>query len=301
MTILFTIFGTLLVVVGLQDLFHTLFHPAARGDISDWMALRIWRIFRRIPRALGFAGPIAFVAIVLFWGLSIVMGFALLYYPHLPREFTFAEGLNPANYASAWGALQISLASLITVSSGVYAKDQWLGLLMALEAVLGFGLLTASISWILSIYPVVEHRRSVAQQATLLHFSEVNGIRSLDEISDPDLESVLLAFATQLISHRNELTQFPITYFFYEEDKETALAGILPYLADISHQSVARGGAAAIAATTLGGAIDALLKVIARSFLNPELKNPQEILSAYAEDQKRAPVRSPRTPQGAAA
>ena len=172
---------------------------------------------------------------------------------------------------------------------------------MAIEAVLGFGLLTASISWILSIYPVVEHRRSVAQQATLLHFSEVNGIRSLDEISDSDLQSVLLAFATQLISHRNELTQFPITYFFYEEDKETALAGILPYLADISHQSVARGGAAAIAATTLGGAIDALLKVIARSFLNPELKNSQEILSAYAEDQKREPVRSPRTPQSAAA
>jgi hypothetical protein len=301
MTIFFTIVGTLLVFAGLQDLFHTLFHPAARGDISDWMALRIWRIFRRVPQALDFAGPTAFVTIVLFWALSIVVGFALLYYPHLPQAFAFSEGLNPGNYASAWGALNISLSSLITVSSGAHAKEQWIGLLMGIEAVFGFALLTASISWILSIYPVLEHRRSLAQQATLLHFSEATGIRSLDEISDSDLERVLLGFAAQLISHRNELTQFPITYFFYERDKETALAGILPYLSDISEQSAARGGAAAIAATTLGGAIDALLKVIARSFLTREFTTMQEILAAYAEDQRRAPVRSPRTPQRAAA
>jgi hypothetical protein len=294
MTVPLTIVGALLVVAALQDVFHTLFHPAARGDISDWIALRIWRVFRRwFPRMIDFAGPLAFVAVVGYWLLSTIVGFALIYYPRLPRAFTFAPGLSAESYASFAGALNISVAGLMTASTGVYSTKLWLQLLIGIEAVFGFALLTTSISWILSIYPVLEHRRSLAHEATLLHFAEASDIRRLEDISDSDLQQILLGLASQLTTHRNELTQFPITYFFYEDDQQSALAGILPYLSDIAHQSVNRGGGAAIAATVLGGAIDDYLKLIAGSFLNREFTNREDILRAYAEDQNRQPVRSP--------
>ncbi|HKW16196.1 MAG TPA: hypothetical protein VJO35_01685 [Terriglobales bacterium] len=61
-------------------------------------------------------------------------------------------------------------------------------------------------SRILSIYPVLEHKRSLSHQATLLHFAEVNGIRRLDQISDSDVQELLLGLASQLSTHRNELT-----------------------------------------------------------------------------------------------
>jgi len=295
MTILCSVVGAALIILAAQDLYHTLFHPAARGDISDWIALRIWRMFRRwLPRKLDFAGPSAFVTVVLFWILGIVLGFALLYYPHIPQSYAFAEGLDPRSYASVSGAAVLSLSSLMTVSTGLYSKQLWLSFLMGTEAVFGFGLLTASISWILSIYPVLEHRKSLAQEATLLHFAEANNIRRLQDVSDSDLQEILLGFASQLTTHRNELSQFPITYFFYEEDRKTSLAGILGYLAEIADESVVRKGAAAIAATILGGAVDDYLKLLCRLFLHREFTNRDQILQAYAEDQNRTLVRRPR-------
>lgn len=51
----------------------------------------------------------------------------------------------------------------------------------------------------------------------------------------------------------NELSQFSITCYFHEDEIETALAGVLPYLADIAAQNVNRAGAAGLSATMLGG------------------------------------------------
>ena len=51
-----------------------------------------------------------------------------------------------------------------------------------------------------------------------------------------DLQVILLGFASQLITCRNEMAQFPITYYFHEDETETALAGILPYLAEIAEE-----------------------------------------------------------------
>jgi hypothetical protein len=301
MSAFLTTLGVFLIFVGGQDLFHTLFHPAKSGNVCDWIARQIWRIFRRVlPSVLSFAGPVAFVAIVVFWAASITVGFALIYLPRMPHAFTFASGLNPASYRSFFSAISISLASLITLSTGVYATKLPLQLLMGLESVFGFGLLTASVSWILSIYPVFEHRKSLAHEATLLHFSELTSNKRLKDTSDSDLQEILLGLASQVITSRNELSQFPITYYFHEDESETALAGIMPYLADIAQQNANRNGAAGLAATTLGGAVDDYLKLVARKFLDREFTKRDEILRAFADDHMRKIVRSPeRLPKAA--
>jgi hypothetical protein len=295
MTIFLTVLGAALIIIALQDLFHTLFHPSATGDISDWIAHVAWKTVRMArPGNLGIAGPMAFLLTVSYWAASLVLGFALIYRPRLPSQFSFAAGLNPQSYDSLAGSINISLGALMTISTTAQAKMLWIQFLMEIEAVFGFGLLTASVSWILSIYPVLEHRRSLAHQATLLHFSEVKGVKCLEDTSDSELQELLLEMASQLSTHRNELTQFPITYYFYEQEKETALAGVLPYMADIAEQSLSRPGAAGLSAAVLGGAIDDYLKVLADRFLHTKLEDRREVLRAYAEDHKREVVRSPR-------
>jgi hypothetical protein len=44
----------------------------------------------------------------------------------------------------------------------------WLRGVAPLEALLGFGLLSASISWLLLIYPAISRRRSLAYEISLL-------------------------------------------------------------------------------------------------------------------------------------
>jgi hypothetical protein len=121
----------------------------------------------------------------------------------------------------------------------------------------------------------------------------MNGIRRLREVSESDLHDILLGFASQMTTSRNELIQFPITYYFHENEGETSLAAILPYLADIAAQNVRGEGAAALAATALGGAIDDYLKFVARTFLDRPFTSRYEMLGAFAADHLRDPVRSP--------
>jgi hypothetical protein len=87
--------------------------------------------------------------------------------------------------------------------------------------------------------------------------------------------------------------QFPITYYFHEDDEGTSLAGILPYLADIADQCARRKGAATLAAVALGGAVDDYLRLIARTFLSRQSGSREDLLRAYAENHLRTMARSP--------
>jgi hypothetical protein len=299
--IVFRIGGAVLILTAVFDVFHTLFHPAKQGAISDWIARHIWFAIRKLStKYLQLAGPLAFITIVFYWVASTIIGFALIYLPSLPHSFAYVAGLRPDALASFVGALEVSISSLITLSSGVYSRENWLGLVMGLESIVGFGLLTASVSWILSIYPILEHRKSLAREASLVYFSELHELRRLDEVADSDVQQILMGLASQLITARNELMQFPITYYFHEDEKDTSLAGILPYLADIAAENVRRHGGAAMGAVALGCAVDDYLNMVSRIFLARDFSTREQSLNAFAEDHIRQPVHAPqRLPKAA--
>ena len=52
--------------------------------MSDWIARRIWRAFRRLcrPGLLTVAGPVALVVVILTWAALVVIGCALVYRQH---------------------------------------------------------------------------------------------------------------------------------------------------------------------------------------------------------------------------
>jgi hypothetical protein len=232
-----------------------------------------------------YAGPTSILAIIVSWATLTWFGFALIYLPRLQTDFTHLQA-GDASHSGIIDAMSISIGALITLSEGSYAVRHWLQIVRGAEAMIGFGLLTASVSWLLSIYQVLESRRSVAQQATLLHHAERTNRIDIIRDSPDHAQDWVLAFGTSVAGLRNQMTQFPITYYFDTGEPETALAGVLPYLLELSERaSRATQPGLRLAGTVLGGAVHSFLEMLAEDFLSMPQHDKPAIMRAYAKEQ----------------
>src|SRR5919199_3765517 len=113
MTILNTLIGAGLVFVALRDIFQQLFRPHGKGSLSRLLMRSIWRAFCRFAahRAalLGLAGPSVLLAIIASSVMLLVIGWALIFWPHLPEGFLLATGLAPQAQDSLIDAFYLSL------------------------------------------------------------------------------------------------------------------------------------------------------------------------------------------------
>lgn len=98
-----------------------------------------------------------------------MLGWALIYWPRMPDLFLYATGLKPTNNAGFLDAIYLSVMTLTTLGYGTITPTaDWLRMFGPLEALIGFALLTVSLTWVTSIYPVLRRRRSLARQILLL-------------------------------------------------------------------------------------------------------------------------------------
>jgi hypothetical protein len=293
-TVALVIFGLLLVVVALHDIFRTLFHPAAHGAMSDWIARLVWNVSAGISDRTKFvsitmAGPLAILAIIATWTGLIVFGCSLIYFADIQHGFAVAAGLNPAQHRNYLDAFNISLGALITLGGDFNAHSSWVRLLMGLEALFGFGVLTASVSWLLSIYPVLETRRSLAENLFSLREAEIKTGIPVTALPAPEAEEILAALASQLTTLRNEMSQFPITYYFNTGESVTALSAVMPYLRALAERAAAsdRPEGVRLSGAMLRIVAHNYLTFIARNFLHIDSTDDEFIIRRYAADQRR--------------
>ncbi len=288
-SLLSTLGGLLLIAIALRDIFDVLFHPEGRGDLSHAIMRGVWRVLGRVanrrPRAFPLAGPLGVLAVIGSWSLLITAGWALVLWPHL-ESFRDTDGV-PAQ-GDFIEALHISLLTVSTSGYGdVTPVDQWLRVVAPLEALIGFGLLTASVAWFLAVHPAVLRRRALAYELWLLR--EAGG----DERDAPELDEDLLAELTsRLIVIQRDLVAMPASYYFAEFDERFSLAAELPFLRAVARRSVTGGGTAAERqhARMLDAAIDDLLQTIAGRFHRLSSSDADAVLEAFAHDhRKRAP------------
>lgn len=95
-------------------------------------------------------------------------------------------------------------------------------MLAPVETLVGFGLLTAGITWVLSIYPALSHRRSLAQGVAILREAEAeSGIDAVE--ADPGAaERTLRDLTSRLVAVRGSLLQFSVTYYFHTDDERSS-------------------------------------------------------------------------------
>jgi hypothetical protein len=285
-TVILTLLGALLVLVALRDVFDTLFHETGRAVLSSVLMRAVWRVFRRLGgrRRLSLAGPIALIVVVMSWALLLIAGWALVLMPHMPDAFEFTTGTQSGRVVES---LYLSLVTLTTVGFGDIAPAEgWLRLLLPFEALIGFGLLTASVSWLLSIYPLLSRRRSLAYEIHLLTEAEGETGAGVSEMEPWAAESVYSELMTRLVSVERDMVTFPVAYYFAEADSRFALPAAMPSLLRLAEAGCGSGvpGPVRLRATMLRDAIGDFARTTATRFHGSAAEDVGHLLDDYARD-----------------
>ena len=290
MDFVWTAAGALLVAVALRDVFDTLLHPHGRGTVSQALIRLVWRAFRAIARGnhglLSLAGPIAFILVIAVWGALVVVGFALLFYPHFPGGFHAdpSAGLGDGSFVDA---LYLSLVNLTSLGYGdIVPTLELLRLLGPLETLIGLGLLTAGISWILFLYRVLSDYRSLSHEIQLLSEAEDEAGVALSGVDPAVAAAVLADLTSRVVAMRDDLVHSPIAYYFHPHDDRHALGLLLPTLLREAERCGAEDNPTGLRfhAALLQQAVADLLETISRDFAGVQTGDPERALDAYCRD-----------------
>ncbi|WP_318216982.1 potassium channel family protein [Streptomyces sp. SCL15-6] len=279
--------GAGLVMVTLRDLFHTIWHPTRHGGLSRLVMTVLWRLARRFRarrRVVGLVGPLAMVTTVCMWAGTVILGWAVIYWPHMPGSFTFSSGSRAAQEPALLDSVYLSLVMVATLGLGDIAPDEgWLRLVSPLEALIGFALLTATVSWVLEIYPALTRRRVLAIRLALLRDSGT----TTHQVDGTAGALLLHDLATEVVRVRIDFTQYAEAYYFHDGEDHSSLAAVIGYAA-----ALARRGQAAerpdvrLAGDLLVGALNDLAAILDQRFLHTG-GTPADVFAAYAADHGR--------------
>lgn len=227
MELLFVPAGVLLILIGLLDVFFTVLHYDGFGFLSSRLynslfdAVRfLTRPLPRRHRALGLsmAAPLMVPVTITVWIFLVSLGYALVYYAGMDgRTFSFS---NPGIGPSFMEALYFSGVTIATLGLGDVTP--LVGPYQAIavsEALVGFGILTLSITYVIGVYGVLQRLGVVT--ASLYHQAQ----DSDDPLSiltphfpggqHRGLETHLMALHRELVEVYEGIRRYPIVYYYH--------------------------------------------------------------------------------------
>ncbi len=282
-----TVTGVVLVLVTLRDAWHTVFHPNASGQLERVVARELWGAARRCGarhHVLALAGPAALTTVIVLWILGLGLGWALVWAPYVPAQLHF-EGIVADPRRAPWDALYLSFRTLRTLGGGdVAPASEWTRLVELLESFIGFGIVTAAITWLLSTFPILARRRTLARDVhALLDAIELHREGGLRGVRSSTLDRL----SERIAQVTNDLGQSPVLYYFHDANERSALDAVLPALALLARAATARRPLS-LAALQLQQALAGLAGVL-REDVGLEGADTDAILDAYARDHRRSP------------
>jgi hypothetical protein len=206
-TVAVSALGVGLIALAGRDVFDALFHPEGKGMLGRLIMRSVWAAFRPLararPGAFALAGPTALLVVIGSWAALLILGWALIFWPHIHGEFYSAVAVHPGTFVEA---LHISLVTITTIGfSDVIPHAGWLRVVAPLEALLGFGLLSASISWLLLIYPALSRRRSLAYEISLLVEAQRRTRVALERLDSASAERIYAELTSRLVAVERDL------------------------------------------------------------------------------------------------
>lgn len=278
--------GVAFALLAAREIFETLFHPSGRGRLGALLLRSMWRLVHRVAGrrrgALAYGGPLGTLAAIGMWVSLLTLGGAFVYFPRLDD---FAGTVPAAGFADA---VYLSLQSLTTLGFGdLTPVTSWLRLVVVVEALLGFALLTAAIAWVLSLYGALNRQRALAGRIQAVHNAEHE--YGLDPLAQEPaaLAGLLGSWTSEIAGVRADLVQYPATYYFHSEDEHVdALPRFLPYAGQLAGRACAadRPLEVRLAAAGLLDALRRLAGTLRVSFLGGDERDAADILREYARD-----------------
>jgi hypothetical protein len=219
--------GVLVILVGLLDVFFTVLHYDGFGFLSSRLYRRLFDVvcfltgpLPRKYRALGLsmAAPLMVPATITVWIFLVSAGYALIYYAGMDGEtFSFSSsGLAPS-FMEALYFSGVTIATLglgdVTPLSGPYQA------IAVSEALVGFGILTLSISYVIGVYGVLQ-RLGVLTAGLYHQAQDTNDPLSILVPHFPEgqpraLETHLMSLHRDLVEVYEGMRRYPIVYYYH--------------------------------------------------------------------------------------
>lgn len=169
-TLVFTAAGIALLSIIAFDVYATVLHSSARyGPVGErlnryaWSAAR-WLAFRlsrpRRHKLLNVVGPLLMPLLVVVFLGTLVLAFALIYYPRMPAHFKHAYD----EAATPWlDSVYFSGVTLTSMGYGdIVPRTTGMRFTAMLESTWGLLLISLIIAYLITIYRALERKRAVA-------------------------------------------------------------------------------------------------------------------------------------------
>lgn len=278
-----TLVGLVIVAAVLWEVFDDLFHPADSGALSDWIGRTLFHAFRG-RRLFPFAGPSALLAVIGAWVVGLVIGFALIYVGHFPDGFRTSTGALPPAGRPMLSALYFSFETLITLGYGDLVPQTFvLRMIATLQGLIGFGLLTASVSEIVLLYPALSRMRLLARGVSHIVAAEA---RTGATVARSDSDVILAGLARDVTHARIDLVHFPIIYYFATRDRDVSVATWTRHMCQLADDGLGEDATdrVRLAAAALDGALTDLAALLAERFLSRDHHDRDAVFAAFAAD-----------------
>jgi hypothetical protein len=258
-------------------MFHDLFHPTESGSVSDAVAAGTFKLCRSRPTILPVAGPLALVIVLFSWAMMLALGFALIYWSVFPFEFQLKN--SPNTQAPFLTSLYFSLEVMTTLGIGdILPNPTWLRLVVVFHTLVGFSMVTASITWIVLLFPALTRLRTTARKASLLAKAcDASGIPVVGE----DRASTLSELANDLIRSREDLLHFPIIFHFYPEDAASSLPRALKLIQRFADDALtAQHETERLMGALLRATLDDFARLLATRFVEADENDTTAVIQA---------------------
>jgi hypothetical protein len=276
--------GLVLIAFTLRETFQDLFQPSASGSLSAFIGRAVFSVSKRIRFLLPSAGALAIVLTIISWSTLVAAGFAMVYWPNVPDGFNMQAPIHRDAISRFGIALFYSFDMLVTLGQGgMTPKTSWTRILSIVEAILGFSLLTASISWIVLIYPALGRMRTISRfAANLARAEESTGV----EILSGDAEQLMGSMAQDVIRTRIDFVHFPLIYYFYAATERASLPVALGQLLDLAKRGCkeSRPERVRLTAATLRAALEDIAEILAARFVDGDRNDPEAVFTAFQRD-----------------
>lgn len=271
--------GAVWLGVLLTDVFGTVFVPrGGPGHVTGWVYRTAWAVWRRVAaavphrhrrRVLGLGGPLLVPLTAGLWAGQLVIAFTLIYLPlvnglSLPQGSTGEVTWQTALYYSGYCATTLGIGD-------VYASTSALRLLAVVEAVIGFSLFSASISYLFSVYGTLTTTTSLAREISRFIGRDRgdDALGFLVTLHRARAVEQFTGWLSQVNSTLQRVVQgqahYPVLHYFHIPDDDSALPVTLPALMEIltivrtmidpAHQPALVGGPVVDAAYDSAGGV----------------------------------------------
>ncbi len=219
--------GVLLIFAGIADVFLTVLHPDGSGFLSRRLYSGLFYSMRLLARpmpqrfralVLSMAAPMMIPVVIIVWIALVLTGYACVYYAGMNGETFYFE--NPVLGPSFGEALYVSGTAISTLGFGDVAPTSGVYQALAIsEGLMGFGILTLSITYVIGIHGVLQHLGILA--AGLLH--QASDTAEPSSILEPhfpdgeprDLDHHVMTFHRGLVEIYEGLRRYPIVYYYH--------------------------------------------------------------------------------------